>query len=92
MMENEPLMMRNRLKIRLEGIEFPDERTAMVTFRLFSDGHTIGDPYRDLAAITREIGREPGHLDYDRIVGNAAKMIANDFREISENLSKYEKT
>ena len=83
-------MANNAIRIRLLSVEFPDGRNADVTFQLFSDGHTVGEPYRELANITRQVPRstdEHGRgLDYKEMVKNAAGSIASDFEHITDTL------
>ena len=88
MMDEDILAMGNTLRIRLFSVEYPDERLAVVSFELFSDGHTVGEPHRPLAMVRHEVrlnGR--GRHNYSQIVATAASKLSADFRQVSDTLS-----
>ena len=88
MMDEDILAMGNKIRIRLFSVEYPDERLAVVSFELFSDGHTVGEPDRPLAMVRHEVrlnGR--GRYNYSQIVATAASKLSADFRQVSETLS-----
>ena len=79
----------NSIAIRLRSIELPDDRNAIVTFELYSTGHNVGDPTRQMMLIQQAAPRLPrnGSADYDSIVAWAAEKLNTSFKSIVKNLS-----
>ena len=82
--------MDNPINIRLASVTF-GSRNAVVTFRLYSDGHTGGEQSQTLVDISHEVPRftkEQDIPDYDRIVGEAATKMVQDFQRIIEQVER----
>ena len=84
------LGMDNNLDARLYSVEYPNERQAVVSFEIFSDGHRVGESWRRLVIIRHEIllnGK--GRHNYGQIIATAASKLAADLRRVTDSLSEF---
>ena len=74
-----------------EVLVFSNRRAgAVVTFELYAEGYTVGEPRKALTQLVHEVGRfkrDSGALDFDGIVSEAVQRLEADFARISERLS-----
>ena len=80
------LTVENDLGIQLTSIDF-ESGFAFVTFELFSEGHTMGDPIRAETRLTYSLPLNgQGKMNHDRIVGIVKKKLQADFARMAKSL------
>lgn len=86
------LQMTDNIGIRLQAVEFPNGREAIVTFELFSWPAANGGEQHSLAKIpqcTRRLLNHDETIDYGGIVREAGAKLTRDFERVIDTLSNH---
>ena len=94
-----PLGMNNEFHITLDSITGPKggRGEAIVTFEIYSSGHTSGEDYPNRPEMTISIATPcaappNGLIDHKKVASEAARRLKRDFERILATLSSIEAT